>query len=625
MNIYLEYKDEKSAKFWKIDVNNNTHTVTYGKIGTNGQSKTKTFESVEKATKEAEKLIKAKTKKGYQEIKTETNTPSLLKTSFLEKEEAMQRFNLKQYNPLGSISYDAILLIEGDLTLESGLHDSSINAAFFNGKRETERELIIIDGNLTIKGGLSISGETGYPSLLILGDIHCEELDSYDNIIHIAGDAYIDYTFYGNYNHGAIKIAGTTHVPYVINSDHHSDINPCESAILINVYNDEDVSFAYDYYSSDLGRVFLENLVEIDDEEEDEVDYEYSLELGAFINWIKAGKSPFKDSAKPSRELIEDEIKQLLKKNRSGADLKELDLREKKLLKLPAALFELESLEVLDLSENDFTILPDDIGKLVNLRELNLGTTNIKQLPSSIGKLKNLEVLNLRYCRNLTSLPEAIGELSNLKQLNLHAFRGEVSSNISKLNNLEELNITRVNIQGHISRCERITFPDWVCELKGLKKLEANENAFINLPDALANLSNLECLNLTSSIACLEKITDLSKLKNLKELKVSGHSEIKGIDISQEILQHFFKIKSLELLSISRFDKIGKRRGMIKGDFKGLDQLVNLKELKIIADRLNHLPEEIKKLKHLKKIYINTKRFSQEDKNALEALNLECL
>ena len=428
MNIYLEYKDEKSAKFWKISLEGASHTVTYGKIGTDGQSKTKTFESAEKATKEAEKLIKAKTKKGYQEIKTETNTPSLLKTSFLEKEEAMQRFNLKQYDPLGSISYDAILLIEGDLTLESGLHDSSISAAFFDGNRETERELIIIDGNLTIKGGLSISGETGYPSLLILGDIHCEELDSYDNIIHIAGDAYIDYTFYGNYNHGAIKIAGTTHVPYVINSDHHSDINPCESAILINVYNDEDDSFVYDYYSTDLGRVFLENLVEIEDEEEGEEDYEYSLELGAFINWIKAGKSPFKEGAKPLRAVVADEITAMAKEN----TVKELDLLDKKLLVLPPALFELTALEKLSLEDNSIRVLPETIGNLTNLKELSLKKTRIEEIPASIGQLKNLEVLNLAYCHHLKALPKAIGDLKHLKKITLWSFKGEIPGSISE-------------------------------------------------------------------------------------------------------------------------------------------------------------------------------------------------
>ncbi len=70
MKTYLEYKDEKSHKFWQIAVTDNAFTVTYGKVGTNGQSKTKTFDTAEKATLEAEKIITQKLKKGYKPLAT---------------------------------------------------------------------------------------------------------------------------------------------------------------------------------------------------------------------------------------------------------------------------------------------------------------------------------------------------------------------------------------------------------------------------------------------------------------------------------------------------------------------------------------------------------------------------
>ena len=69
MKTYLEYKDEKSHKFWQIEVKENTFTVTYGKVSTKGQSKTKEFESEEKAKIEAEKITKQKIKKGYKGVK----------------------------------------------------------------------------------------------------------------------------------------------------------------------------------------------------------------------------------------------------------------------------------------------------------------------------------------------------------------------------------------------------------------------------------------------------------------------------------------------------------------------------------------------------------------------------
>ncbi len=61
----LEYIDEKSSKFWQIKIDGHTHTVTYGKIGTKGQTKEKTFADSESVEKAANKLIASKRKKGY--------------------------------------------------------------------------------------------------------------------------------------------------------------------------------------------------------------------------------------------------------------------------------------------------------------------------------------------------------------------------------------------------------------------------------------------------------------------------------------------------------------------------------------------------------------------------------
>jgi uncharacterized protein (TIGR02996 family) len=63
----FQFSDAKSHKFWTIDVQGTSFTVTYGKVGTTGQSQTKTFPSPEKVQAEADKLIREKTGKGYVE------------------------------------------------------------------------------------------------------------------------------------------------------------------------------------------------------------------------------------------------------------------------------------------------------------------------------------------------------------------------------------------------------------------------------------------------------------------------------------------------------------------------------------------------------------------------------
>jgi len=67
MTYYLTYKDSKSDKFWQIDIDGSSHTVTYGKTGSKGTCKTKTFGSDQDCLEDAQKLKNQKLKKGYVE------------------------------------------------------------------------------------------------------------------------------------------------------------------------------------------------------------------------------------------------------------------------------------------------------------------------------------------------------------------------------------------------------------------------------------------------------------------------------------------------------------------------------------------------------------------------------
>jgi predicted DNA-binding WGR domain protein len=61
-----EFSEGTSNKFWQIDLNGASFTTTFGKIGTAGQTSTKSYDSDAKAQTEYTKLIAEKTKKGYQ-------------------------------------------------------------------------------------------------------------------------------------------------------------------------------------------------------------------------------------------------------------------------------------------------------------------------------------------------------------------------------------------------------------------------------------------------------------------------------------------------------------------------------------------------------------------------------
>ena len=81
MKRIFEFSDDKSNKFWSIETNGNEFTVTFGKTGTSGQSQTKSFDDEAACEKEAEKLIREKTKKGYVE-QGGIETPETLDEAF---------------------------------------------------------------------------------------------------------------------------------------------------------------------------------------------------------------------------------------------------------------------------------------------------------------------------------------------------------------------------------------------------------------------------------------------------------------------------------------------------------------------------------------------------------------
>ena len=67
----FELVEGKSSKFWEIARTGGEVTVRFGRIGTNGQTQTKTFADEPKAQAHVDKLIEEKTGKGYSEVQSQ--------------------------------------------------------------------------------------------------------------------------------------------------------------------------------------------------------------------------------------------------------------------------------------------------------------------------------------------------------------------------------------------------------------------------------------------------------------------------------------------------------------------------------------------------------------------------
>ncbi|NMH87084.1 leucine-rich repeat domain-containing protein [Flavivirga algicola] len=138
LKTYLEYTDEKSSKFWMIEVNEERYTITYGKLNTEGKQITKNADSAEKALKDAKKLIDSKVKKGYivvsseeQEAEEKGWLENLEDTVYKIYKNEILRYEQKDYRTIRLTrrgDYNRYAL--GLETKENGDYWEGINAAY---------------------------------------------------------------------------------------------------------------------------------------------------------------------------------------------------------------------------------------------------------------------------------------------------------------------------------------------------------------------------------------------------------------------------------------------------------------------------------------------------------------
>jgi uncharacterized protein (TIGR02996 family) len=135
----FHFSDAKSHKFWNIEVSGTSFTVTYGKVGSAGQTQTKTFASAEKAQAEADKLIREKVKKGYLE--------TTAKEAVSQAEAFERALSADPDDVAGWCAYADYLSEHGDprgefMQVQIALEDERRPAAEREGLKKREAELL---------------------------------------------------------------------------------------------------------------------------------------------------------------------------------------------------------------------------------------------------------------------------------------------------------------------------------------------------------------------------------------------------------------------------------------------------------------------------------------------------
>ena len=149
----------------------------------------------------------------------------------------------------------------------------------------------------------------------------------------------------------------------------------------------------------------------------------------------------------------------------------------------------LVDLRDLDLSNNPLTKIPPELFKLTNLRRLNLSTCDLKDVSSAIDAWTQLQTLDLSG--NIISfLPHNLCALTQLKRLFLSDNRLQLDGIPKNIGNM-------INLESFIAaRNQLVSVPASMCTCLQLKKLVLTSNRLITLPEGFRTMTQLVKLDL---------------------------------------------------------------------------------------------------------------------------------
>ena len=285
---------------------------------------------------------------------------------------------------------------------------------------------------------------------------------------------------------------------------------------------------------------------------------------------------------------------------------------------------QIEELEILNgsgtLGSSKQTVIPQEFGNLVNLRRLNIQETmsnisfpatignlmNLQSIelsdgegvifPEELGKLQQLEIFNAAYVE-MDEFPAGLTNCSSLKELSLYGRNyAEIPDKIADLTNLERLELRFLPTNCRI--------PDSIGELAKLKYLSMysvyynndldKEVGIARLPESIGNCTELEELNLTgASISSLPK--SITKLTKLTKLDLSQCLNLKSLPAD---------IGALTGLTQLDMEVVLPNIGQISALPDSIVNLTNLTELKAGQQQLKTLPDKIGEMSGLTAIYV---------------------
>ncbi|XP_062873128.1 volume-regulated anion channel subunit LRRC8D [Trichomycterus rosablanca] len=189
--------------------------------------------------------------------------------------------------------------------------------------------------------------------------------------------------------------------------------------------------------------------------------------------------------------------------------LRELDLHNCDLERIPHAIFSLTNLQELDLKSNSFRTIEEIMSfqHLKRLTCLKLWHNKIIAIPHNISQVKNLESLCLSY-NKMEVLPASLFYLPKLRYLELsHNSISSIPVEVGLLQNLQHFAITGNKLE---------VLPKQLFRCTKLKVLCLGNNCITVMPESVGQLTQLVYLELKGN--CLDQLpSQLSQCRHLQK------------------------------------------------------------------------------------------------------------
>ncbi|XP_019620776.1 PREDICTED: p53-induced death domain-containing protein 1-like [Branchiostoma belcheri] len=266
---------------------------------------------------------------------------------------------------------------------------------------------------------------------------------------------------------------------------------------------------------------------------------------------------------------------------------KELNISQKCLNEIPAAVFRIREAEILDVSDNPLVAIPADIANLYNLKEMKAGGCPIKDISEAISRCAHISKMDFSRNPQISALPETMVRLKDLKYISLSDCKlNSLPSNLTLLATVEFLDLSKNSLT---------TLPADISGLKQLKVLILNGNAFKFIPESANSLGCLEILEMKRNKLNNHK-GDL-RLKGPRKLKILDLEENSSLRLLPDGLENLEVIESLNV-SYCGIETLPDTIGLVS----------SLKEIHLAGNKLRTLPDSFGSLLNLETLDLEGNR-----------------